>query len=87
MPRRILSRTVCPADRPNVVEVSVAWRDLALRPGARVIGLDVGVNEAGADGKMTRQVWRGTKDDATDPSNFAPVVLKWAPASQPTTGG
>jgi hypothetical protein len=70
-----------------IVEVSVGWRNLGIKAGPRVIGLDVGVNEAGADGKMTRQVWRGTKDDATDPSNFAPVVLKRAPASQPATGG
>jgi hypothetical protein len=46
----------------------------------RAIGLDVAVNDS-ADGatRDCRLVWRGTKDNETDPSGFATAILPGSP--------
>jgi hypothetical protein len=40
----------------------------------RVIGFDVACNDVDSEGRVTRVVWRGTKDNETDPSGFAPLL-------------
>ena len=58
------------------VEISAHNYGLGARLNNRALGFDVAVNDS-ADGKTRacRFVWRGTKNDDTDPSGFGTVVL------------
>ena len=40
----------------------------------RVLGFDVASNDVDSDSHVTRVVWRGTKDNETDPSGFGTLL-------------
>ena len=63
-----------------VAEVSLSWWSLRVKPYGKVIGFDVAVNDDDDGGERdSRLVWRGTKDNETDPSGFGTVILEQKP--------
>ncbi|MEI7730473.1 MAG: sugar-binding protein [Verrucomicrobiota bacterium] len=61
------------------VELSAHNYGLGVRLRDQALGFDVAINDS-ADGKtrVSRLVWRGTKDNDTDPSNLGTIILPGA---------
>jgi len=63
-----------------VVEMSIMWWNLRVKPYGKVIGFDVAVNDDDDGGdRDSRVVWRGTQDNETDPSQFGTLILEQKP--------
>ncbi len=62
-----------------LIEAAIPWRNLGLHKRAvphLTLGLDVAVSDDDdAKGPTSRAVWKGTADNATDPSRFGTAIL------------
>lgn len=71
-----------PVEGGYFVEMGIDFGDFGAK-GAHnnsVFGLDIMNVDDDGDGKISKVVWQGTKDDATDPSHFGTIILTGAPA-------
>ena len=63
-----------------IVEMSISWWDLRVKPYGTVIGFDVAVNDDDDGGdRDSRLLWQGTENNETDPSGFGTLILELKP--------